>query len=39
MKASLGLLAGFAVAFSLGCGKSDAEKFVDSFCGEVARAR
>jgi len=37
MKISLGLLAGLAITFSLGCGKSDAEKFADSYCGEFAK--
>jgi hypothetical protein len=37
MKSSLCLLAGFAVTLSLGCGKSDSENFIDSFCGEVAK--
>jgi hypothetical protein len=37
MKYSLRLLAGLAVTFSLGCGKSDAEKFADSYCAEIAK--
>jgi hypothetical protein len=30
-------LAGLAIACSPGCGKSDSEKFVDSYCAEVAK--
>jgi hypothetical protein len=37
MKASLGLLASLTVVLSLGCGKSDPEKFADSYCAEVAK--
>ena len=37
MKTSLGLLAGLAVTISFACGKSDAEKFADSYCGEFAK--
>lgn len=37
MKATHCLLTGFAATLALGCGKSDAEKFADSWCGEVAK--
>jgi hypothetical protein len=37
MKSSVGFLAGLTIAFSLGCGQSNSEKFVDTFCGEFAK--
>ena len=37
MKSSLCLLAGFTATLSLGCGKSDSEKFADSYCAEIAK--
>ena len=38
MKLSLALLVGVALACSQGCGgKSDAEKFADSYCAEIAK--
>jgi hypothetical protein len=37
MKLSFSLLAWVVVACSLGCGKSDSEKFADSYCAEVAK--
>ena len=37
MKYSMGVLASLTALLSLGCGKSDSEKFADSFCGEVVK--
>jgi hypothetical protein len=37
MKSWLGLLLALAVSFAAGCGKSDSEKFADSYCAEVAK--
>ncbi len=37
MKLSPSLLATLTITSSLGCGKSDAEKFADSFCGEFVK--
>jgi len=37
MKPLLGVLASLTALISVGCGKSDAEKFADSYCGEVAK--
>jgi hypothetical protein len=37
MKRSDGLLVSLALLAAAGCGKSDAEKFADTFCAEVAK--
>ena len=37
MKSSVRLVAFAAVVYSIGCGKSDAEKFADSYCAAVAK--
>jgi len=37
MKKKLAVLLAFPVLASLACGKSDAEKFADAFCAEVAK--
>lgn len=37
MKPLFGVLASLTALFSISCGKSDAEKFADSFCAEIAK--
>jgi hypothetical protein len=37
MKSLRGLVASLTVVLALGCGKSDTEKFADSYCAEIAK--
>jgi len=37
MKSFLGFFMGLSIVLSLGCSKSDTDKFADSYCAEVAK--